>query len=153
MPRSLDQIAADVAKLLSGDDDKAVIVERLEAVQRAYQGTRDIGKAKQLRADIAAERERLVQLKDKWRYIAAVGIVCDRTDYELATLAKVSGPDPHYPVFDDVCAILARSMILQSPNKRLGKRHRKLAGYLYEAATGAPGHPLERVCRRATSKK
>jgi hypothetical protein len=98
-------------------------------------------------------RDRVQQLKNKWRHTAAVEIVCKRADDELATLAKVTGPSPHYPVFDDACAKLARSMILQSPNKRLGKRHRKLAGYLFEAATGEPDQPLERACRRASQNK
>ena len=157
MPRSDNEIAVAIAKLLKlNSDDKvtiAGIVQQLEAVRRAYQGSGDVGKSDQLRADIATVRERLQELKDKWRRIAAVEIVCSRADHELATLAKVTGPSPHYPVFDDVCAKLAKSMILSSSNKHLGKRHRKLAGYLYEAATGEPDQPLERACRRASQNK
>jgi hypothetical protein len=152
MPRSLDEIAVDVADLLKLDsDDEALaqIVQQLIAVRGLYRfSDNDVVKAGQLSADIAVERARLAQLKDKWPRIAAVAIVCDRADYELATLAEVSGPDPRYRWFDDVCAIMARSMILQSPNKRLGKRHRKLAGYLYEAATGEPNRSFDMACRR-----
>jgi hypothetical protein len=195
MPRSDNEIAVDVVKLLKlddddkvadfanllklgddgkihdkiiiagvvlnvGDDNKTIcdkiiagIVKQLAAVRRAYQGGDDVVKADQLKADIEAERRRLQRLKDKWRRIAAVEIVCDRADYELATLAKVSGPDPRYQWFDDVCAIMARGMILQSPDTRLGARLRELAGYLYEAATDIPDRDLETACRRATPPK
>jgi hypothetical protein len=153
MPRSLDQIAVDVAKLLKRGNDIDGIVKQLEAVRRAYQSCRDVGKAKQLSADIAAERRNLQQLKDKWRGFAfAVGKVFDEADRWLAMLADIHGPDPRRRLANDVCAQLAKSMILQSPNPHLGKRLRKLAGYLHEAATGKPGQSLETACRRVTSK-
>jgi hypothetical protein len=157
MPRSDNEIAIDVAVLLNGKDainDQivAAIVQQLAAVRRAYQGGGAVVKADQLKADIADERRRLQRLKDKWSRIAAVEIVCDRADDELKTLAKVSGPDPRYRWFDDVCAIMACDMILQSSDKGLGERLRELAGYLYEAATGEPGHRLETACRRATPR-
>jgi hypothetical protein len=160
MPRTLDQIAVDVADLLKvGDDDKAAndkiiagIVQQLEAVRRAHHFGGDVVKSNQLRADIAAHREGLQQLKDKWRHTAAVEIVADQADYILATLAEVSGPDPHYRWFDDVCAIMAHSMIKQRwPDARRGPgwQLRTLAGFLYEAATGIPNRELETACRRA----
>jgi hypothetical protein len=152
MQRPLNEIAGDVAELLKlGDDDKTIaeIERQLDAVEGAYRwGGGDVVKADKLKADIAAERQRLQELKDKWCNIAAVQIVCSQADYVLATLAEVNGPDPRYRWLGDVCAIMAYSMIQHSPEKRLGWRHRILAGYLYEAATGIPNRTLETACRR-----
>jgi hypothetical protein len=154
MPRPLNKIAADVAELLRVDDDQslAAIEGALGRVQRAYQDGGDVLKAAELRADIAEERSRLQRLQEKW-HLRAVQICLHEADQWLAVLANVTGPDPRYHWFDDYCTILARSMILQSRHKRLGYRHRQLAGYLYEAGTGIPDHLLETACRRVTSKK
>jgi hypothetical protein len=154
MPQSLNEIAVAIVELLGVDDDKAAIAEierQLSAVRRAYQDGGDVKKAAQLRADIAAERRRLQKLKNKWCRIAAAETVFGEADQWLAVLSNVHGP-ARYRWFDDVCAIMARSMILHSPDTRLGDRLRELAGYLYEAATDIPSRDLETACRRVTQK-
>jgi hypothetical protein len=49
-----------------------------------------------------------------------------------------------------LCAVTAKDMIKNSPDKRLGSRLRNVASLLYEAATGIPGQNLERACREVT---
>jgi hypothetical protein len=61
-----------------------------------------------------------------------------------------SSPDPHVQPVKIICAVIAKDMIRNSPDKRLGSRLRDIASLLYEAATGIPGQSLERACREVT---
>lgn len=165
-PRLLADIATDIAALLK------VPASQIERQLRGYRdpvsGHTVLG-VKQMaaemvdlptlltpiRKDFARERDRLQRLARKYRRDgkpACFVYLLDGAIGYLANVEKVYGPDPHVQPVKFLCAFIAKDMIKNSSDKRLGPRLRNIASLLYEAATDIPGQNLERACREVTKR-
>lgn len=107
-----------------------------------------------LKADVAVERRRLEKLRDKYSEVGYLRDVLDKATRDLEGVAFWSGgADPHFDTLKMLCATMAKATILDTPDKRLGARLRKVASWFYLFATGETVGDLERACRAVTPKR
>jgi hypothetical protein len=160
-PRPLADIADDIAKLLKAPASQ---VERqlrgykdpasghtVLGIKQMTEGPADLPTLMTpIRKDFARERDRLQRLARKYRKLPFVAHFLDGAIKCLAVVEGMRRPDPHVQPVKLLCAVIAKDMIKNSPDKRLGSRLRNVASLLYEAATDIPGQNLERACREVT---
>jgi hypothetical protein len=155
MPRSLDEIAEDVAGFGLTIARARILLSGVISLHRRLQHHRPPN-VKAVKAALEEDR-RWLQKRGKRRarefpevpalaaLYDAAGCVLDRD--------KIGGPDVRFRWLDDYCARGAYEVIDHSRDRRMGDRLRTLAGYLYEAATGIPDQRLDTACRRITAEK
>jgi hypothetical protein len=156
MPRSLDEIAEDVAGFGLTIAKARALLNWAVSFHRSLQRY-PTPNFKALKKAVKEDREWLRKRGDRrarefpWVGTPLAGLYNKAAD--TLDPKETGGPDVRFRWFDYCCAHVAYNVIAQSRNPRMGDRLRTLAGYLYEAATGEPDHNLETACRRVTAEK
>ena len=155
MPRSLDEIAEDVADFGLTIARARILLSGVVSLHRRLQHHRPPN-VKAIRAAVEKDREWLRKRGNKrareFPTMPSLAPLYDEAARVL-DLKTTRGPDVRFRWLDDYCARGAYEVIDQSRDRRMGDRLRTLAGYLYEAATGIPDQRLDTACRRITAEK
>jgi hypothetical protein len=151
---SAAEVAGDIASVFGFGQRGIPAIERsLLSLDHMLRDIEQFPKIAEIKKDFAGLHEHAELLHEKYKEIPALA-------YPLRAVMsldpeKIMGPAPQFDWVKYSCAIVARGLILSSPNKQLGQRLRDLASRLYWYVTGIDlvdkDYPLERACRAVTA--
>jgi len=150
------EVARDIARDFGFKDERIPAIEQcLRSLDVIRRDIKRFPKIADIKRDLAGLRRHAEKLHAKYEQIPALALPL-RVVMQLGP-EKFSGADPRFDQFKYTCALMAKGVIFDSPNKQLGTRLRQLAVWFYWYATGInlddKDYALERACREVTPKR